>query len=138
MRGFHVGPFWELPRVPAETEGDPDGFPIQHVFGLGAFGANAFRAREAGVELVAEHDEARSGHEELYVVLSGAARFTLDGETRDTPAGTVIAVPGPGVRRRAVSTESGTALLAISAPARSGFRTTWDERHFEGVPRADE
>jgi hypothetical protein len=41
------------------------------------------------------------------------------------------------VRRAAVAAEDGTLLLAIGAPAGSGFQTTWNPGNFERVPRAD-
>jgi hypothetical protein len=60
-------------------------YPLQHVFGLTAFGANAFVAGRAGDNLVEEHDERKSGQEELYLVVSGRARFTVGGEEADAP-----------------------------------------------------
>ncbi|HUY59272.1 MAG TPA: hypothetical protein VMV16_06145 [Solirubrobacteraceae bacterium] len=44
-------------------------------------------AAEAGSELVREHDEAGVGHEDLYVVITGHAAFTVGGEQIDAPAG---------------------------------------------------
>jgi hypothetical protein len=83
-----------VPLVPTD---DPDGFdwyPLQHHFGLGAFGANAFGG-DAGTTLVAEHDERGSGQEELYVVVRGAARFTLAGEAHDALAISVATTWNP-------------------------------------------
>lgn len=48
-------------------------------------------------------------------MLRGAARFTLDGETLDASAGTLIAVE-PHVNRGAVATEPDTAVLALGGP----------------------
>ena len=109
--------------------------PLQHVFGLTAFGANAFVAASAGDVLVDEHIETGSGQEELYVVVSGRATFVLDDVPADAPAITVVAVRDPSVRRRAVASEPGTTLLAFGGPPRSDFRSTWREAHFEGVRR---
>ena len=63
------------------------------------------------------HDEASDGrgHEELYVVMTGAARFTLDGEEIDARPGTLVLVR-PGTRREAVATEPDTLVLAVGAP----------------------
>ena len=44
----------------------------------------------AGDDVVEEHTERSLGHEEVYVVLAGRATFTLDDETVDAPAGTVV------------------------------------------------
>ena len=52
--------------------------------GLTGIRANAYTAAEVGDEVIEPHDEtsqAAAGHEELYVVLSGSARFTVAGET---------------------------------------------------------
>jgi hypothetical protein len=124
----------ELPRV-AESEPGAAWYPLQHVFGLTAFGANAFVAEAAGDELVAEHDERASGQQELYVVVVGRSRFTLAGEDFDAPAVTVVAVRDPGVTRSAVALEPGTILLALGGVPRTDFRSTWRREHFERVPR---
>ena len=134
------GRFWvkrleDVPLVPTDDPADFDWYPLQHHFGIGAFGINAFGG-DAGIKLVAEHDERAGGHEEVYVVVRGVARFTLDGESFDAPAVTVVAVPDVAVTRSAVAAEDGTVVLAIGAPAGSGFRSTWNERNFAEVPRA--
>ena len=126
----------DVPLVPTDDQEDSDWYPLQHHFGLSAFGVNAF-AGDAGTELVAEHDERASGQEELYLVVRGAARFTLNGEEHDAAAVSVVAVPDTAVTRAAVATEDGTIVLAVGAPAESGFATTWTSAHFERVPRAD-
>lgn len=90
--------------------------PVRSQLGLKAFGAAGFVGREAGDHVVEPHTEAEGrGYQELYVVLRGAARFTLDGETVDAPAGTLIAVE-PHVHREAVATEPDTAVLAFGGP----------------------
>ena len=126
----------EVPLVPTDDPDAFDWYPIQHHLRLGAFGVNGFGG-DAGTMLVAEHDERESGQEELYVVVRGAARFTLSGETFDVPAIAFVALPDPAVPREAEAIEDRTVLLAIGAPADSGFATTWRREHFEQVPRAD-
>ena len=61
--------------------------PVRHHLGITAFGTNAWTARAAGDRLFPEHRE-DEGTEELYVVLDGRARFEIDGETVNAPAGT--------------------------------------------------
>jgi hypothetical protein len=134
-------PYWvkrldEVPLVPTDDPDDFDWYPLQHHFGLGAFGLNAFGG-DAGIELVAEHDELQSGQEEVYVVVRGAARFTLNGADYDAEAVSIVAVPDPAVRRAAVATQQDTIVLVVGGPADSGFATTWRAAHFEQVPRAD-
>jgi quercetin dioxygenase-like cupin family protein len=134
--GYWVKRLDEVPLVPTDDPDDFDWYPLQHHFGLRAFGVNAFGGG-AGIQLVAEHDERESRQEELYVVVRGAARFTLNGEEHDAPAVSVVALPEPGVTRAAVATEDGTLLLAIGGPPGSGFATTWNPAHFERVPPTD-
>jgi quercetin dioxygenase-like cupin family protein len=126
----------EVPLVPTDDPDDFDWYPLQHHFGLGAFGVNAFGG-DAGIQLVAEHDERESGQEELYVVVRGSARFTLNGEEHDAAAVSVVAVPDASVARAAIAIEDRTLLLVVGAPSDAGFATTWRSTHFEQVPRAD-
>src|SRR5689334_6773108 len=86
--------------------------PIRRHFDVRAFGINAWTAAEDGATLVGEHDEERSGHEELYVVLAGKATFTVDGDTFETVPGTVVFVRDPATKRTAVANEAGTAILS--------------------------
>ncbi|MGI9110897.1 MAG: hypothetical protein ACR2GT_01640 [Gaiellaceae bacterium] len=101
-----------------------------------AFGANAYVAAESGLNLLGAHEETESGQEELYVVVSGAALFTLDGEDVDAPAPFVVAVLDPAVTRAAVSVEPGTTVLAFGGEPREGFESSWGARWFRSVPRA--
>jgi hypothetical protein len=133
--GFWVKRLEDVPLVPTDDPEDFDWYPLQHHFEIGAFGVNAFGGDE-GISLVAEHDERKAEHQELYLVVKGAARFTIEGQAVDVPALSIVAVPDPAVTRAAVSTEDGTIVVAIGAPADSGFETTWRAKHFEQVPRA--
>jgi hypothetical protein len=138
MAGWAVKRIAEVPRVTDGGPGDPDWHPLQHHFGLTAFGANVFVAREPGQELIGEHDERESGQEELYLVLSGEAEFTLDSEPVAASEGTVVAVRDPRVTRRATALAAGTTLLALGAPQRARFESTWRAAHFAGVPLIDD
>lgn len=132
--GYFVKHLSEIPTVPGETE--PVWHAVQHHFGLRAFGVNAFVAPAAGATLVHAHDERRGGHEEIYVVLEGEALFTLAGEEVGAPAGTVVAVRDVRVERSAVAAVAGTIVLAVGAPPRDDFVSTWDARWTRDVPRA--
>ena len=113
----------EIPLVPSGDEADPDWRPLQHFFGLTAFGANVFTARRGGETLVEAHHESESGQEELYVVLDGEVEFEVGGVAFVAPRGTVVAVPEPAVERRAVARAAGTSLLVVGS--RSGcFEST--------------
>ena len=91
--------------------------PIRPLLGVRAIGVSAFSAGQAGETVVEPHDEASDGrgHEELYVVMSGAARFTLGGEAVDAGPGTLVLVR-PGTHREAVATEPDTLVLAVGGP----------------------
>jgi tetratricopeptide (TPR) repeat protein len=89
--------------------------PLRHELGIRAFGMNAYTAANAGDLVVEEHTEESLGHEEVYVVLAGRATFTLDGEEFDAPAGTVVHLGEPKIRRVARATEDGTRVLAVGA-----------------------
>jgi hypothetical protein len=114
MGDFRAIRFDELEDVPWE-----EGLtlrPVRSQLGLRAFGAAGFVGCEPGDLVVEPHteDEGR-GQQELYVVLRGAARFTLDEDTLDVPAGTLIVVE-PHVRREAIAIEPDTAVLAFGGP----------------------
>jgi tetratricopeptide (TPR) repeat protein len=91
--------------------------PVRHHFGITSFGVNAMTAHGDGDRLINEHEEAGpDSSEELYVVISGHARFELDGEIQEAPAGTFVHVPA-GIKRTAFAREAGTTVLAIGAGA---------------------
>jgi hypothetical protein len=91
--------------------------PVRATLDVRAFGCNAYTAPEAGVDVVEPHTESpKLGHEELYFVHRGSARFTLDGETFDAPAGTYVLVSDTAVHRHAVALEPGTTVLSFGGP----------------------
>jgi len=105
---------------------------VRHHFGIGAFGVNAWQAREDGGQVIERHDET-GGHEELYVVLDGHARFTVDGEEIDAPAGTFVYV-GPESTRSADGVSAGTTVLAIGAQRGVAFEpSAWERRYTEAT-----
>jgi hypothetical protein len=89
--------------------------PIRRKLGVRSFGVNAWRS-DAGDRLIPDHDEVPSGHEELYVILAGEARFTI-GQEEDVPApaGSVVLVRDPALRRGAEALTDGTVVLAVGA-----------------------
>jgi mannose-6-phosphate isomerase-like protein (cupin superfamily) len=97
--------------------------PVRRALGVTAFGVNAYTADRAGDELIETHDETTAGsarHEELYVVVTGRATFTVDGQEVDAPVGTLVLVP-PGVRRAAAASADDTSVLVIGgAPGAAG------------------
>jgi hypothetical protein len=100
--------------------------PVRKTLGLTAFGINAYTAANAGDEVVEDHTEEPSGHEELYAVVSGRATFTVDGEEVDAPAGTLVFLNDPKQQRRAVATEAGTTVLAIGGMPGTHEISAWE------------
>lgn len=138
MRGrYSVKHLREIPGVPNPDPGDPDWKPLRHHFGLHAFGVNAFLQHEAAGRLVDDHRETQTGHEELYVVVSGRAEFVLEGEPYDCQAGTCIAVPDPEVRRSAIAVEPNTCVLAVGGGRGEAFVISrWEMKWTAGLPQA--
>ena len=112
-------------------EGRPRWHMIRSVLGIESFGINAWRATEAGQQIIGEHDELGSGaggHEELYFVLSGRATFTVDGERVDAPAGSLVFVKDPATRRGAVADEAATEILVIGGRPGAAFSVSpWEQ-----------
>ncbi len=99
----------------------PNGWsPIRRELDVQSFGINAWHGDD-GAQLVGEHAESSSGQEELYIVTEGAARFTVDGEDRDAPAGTVVFVSDPESKRAAVATADGTTVVSIGGKPGEAF-----------------
>jgi tetratricopeptide (TPR) repeat protein len=110
-----------------EVEQVGNWIPVRRHFGIDAFGINAWTGDE-GTEIIGPHDEATSGHEELYVVLEGSASFVVAGETVDAPAGTIVFVRDPAANRGATATTQGTRILTVGAkPGEAYAPLGWEE-----------
>jgi len=98
--------------------------PVRHLLGFRPAGVNAWKA-DTGGQLMPPHEE-DSGNEELYVVVSGRATFTVGDETADAPAGTLVFVP-PEVHRSAVAAEDGTIVFVVGGSVGKAFEAGgWD------------
>ena len=113
--------------------------PLRHALGVTGFGVNAYTAPVAGDDVVEEHKEGgpEGGHEELYVVVSGHARFTIDGEAVDAPAGTCVFLPDPESRRHAVAVADATTVLAVGGEPEKPFEVSAWEWSFRARPHVD-
>jgi tetratricopeptide (TPR) repeat protein len=113
--------------------------PLRRTLGIEAFGINAYTAN-AGELVVEEHDETGAGaghHEELYVVVTGRATFTVDGEEIDASVGTCVFLDDPKERRGARAVEDGTTVLAIGGVRGEPFKVSPWEFAFAGSPAYD-
>jgi len=106
---------------------------IRKTLGVASFGINAWTATEDGGQIIGEHEEASGlAHEELYLVVTGRATFTLDGEEVEAPAGTLVHVADPAVKRGAVG-EEGTTILVVGAKPGEAFTPSPWERSAEAL-----
>jgi mannose-6-phosphate isomerase-like protein (cupin superfamily) len=102
--------------------------PVRRTLGVRAFGINAYIAPNPGDDVVEEHTESTLRHEEVYVVLAGRATFTLGDETLDAPAGTIVFIRDPEVRRHARAEEPGTSVLAVGGPRDAAYEPSpWED-----------
>ena len=128
FRSIKIGEVDEIPAVGGSLRWKP----IRRTLGIHAFGINAYAA-DAGQDVVEDHDESTpgaGGHEELYVVLTGHARFTIDGEELDAPAGTLVFLPDPAARRAAAAVADGTTVLAIGGEPGKPYEVSAWESNF--------
>jgi tetratricopeptide (TPR) repeat protein len=114
-----------LDGMPGAEDGGRVRMDVRRHLGISAFGTSAYRSIEGG-ELIGEHDETgfrigQSGQEELYVVVTGRATFTVNGERVEAPSGSVIFVRDPAATRSAVADEPGTTVLAIGGKPGEAF-----------------
>src|SRR4051812_44954210 len=92
--------------------------PVRQALGTRIVGMGGYTPDRAGPIVIEGHTESEGGmgHPGGYVVLRGRATLSLAGTALRPPAGTFVAVNAPGVHRRAVAAEPGTAVLALGGP----------------------
>ena len=111
MSGYAVAQIDEIDEI---SDGRSPYRPVRFHFGITSFGVNAFTARDVGDRLINEHDESQE-HDlqaELYLVQRGRARFELDGEQVDAPAGTLV-FDSPRRHADAFAEEPETTIVAL-------------------------
>ena len=126
----------ELDRIEME-----DGFvwrPIRRAFDIRAFGVNAYTALEAGSQIVEEHTESNLGHEEIYLVLRGRARFTVAGNEHELAPGQLVFLRDPALKRGAIALDDDTVVLALGGKPGEPFTVSAWEAMFAAVPAARE
>jgi mannose-6-phosphate isomerase-like protein (cupin superfamily) len=129
--GFTRVAVTDLPTLP---DGEAAWAPVRHALDIAAFGVNAFTAQRSGAVVIEDHDESDSRHEELYVVLTGRAEFTIGDESFHAPAGTLVAVRDPDLRRVARAGQAQTTVLAVGGTRGQAFEPReWEARGAEVV-----
>lgn len=92
---------------------------VRRSLGVKSFGINLVTI-PAG-ETIPEHDEVERDQEELFIVLSGEAQMSVDGNPFPAPAGTFCRID-PEHRRTVVNNSDKPAeVLIVSAPRTSGY-----------------
>jgi hypothetical protein len=119
-----------LDEIEEATDGRAPWRPVRHHLGITSFGINAFTGHDVGDRMINEHDEAGplddDQQEELYLVQRGRARFELDGESVDAPAGAFV-FARPGVKRTAFAEEAGTVIVVVGAvPGQAYEPSGWE------------
>jgi tetratricopeptide (TPR) repeat protein len=107
--------------------------PIRRPLGIRAFGINAYTADE-GKHVVEEHSETQLEHEEIYVVLSGRASFTVGDDEVEVAAGSFVFVRDPQTKRGAVALENGTKVLAVGGKPGEAYEPSAWESWFAASP----
>jgi hypothetical protein len=126
----------ELDRVPV-MEG-LEWRPIRRRLGITAFGVNAYTSEKVGDWVVEEHTESQLGHEEIYIVVKGRATFTLGDDTIEAPAGTMVFISDPLIKRKAVAEEPDTTVLAVGAKPGEPFTPSAWEWYFQAYAQPTE
>ena len=125
---------------PVAGAGELGILPVRVRFGIESFGVNAYTALADGGRVIEEHDELSAGagrHEELYFVASGHATFELAGEEVDAPAGTLVFVGDPAVRRAAKAKVEGTTVLVVGGVVGRPFEPSPWEAWLAAMPLLD-
>jgi tetratricopeptide (TPR) repeat protein len=135
-RVLALGDSFQPPQAGADSDPGRAYVPLRRELDIGSFGTYAIRAEE-GKDLV--HDRTASGpgsdgHEELYIVLEGHARFTVDGQDVDAPAGTAIFIRDIGAKRSAVAVDGETTVLLVGGRRGEAWRLTPGETMYEFWP----
>jgi quercetin dioxygenase-like cupin family protein len=99
--------------------------PLNERLGIRAFGISAV-AMDPGDDFDIEHDESEDGQQEVYVVVTGRAAFTLGSEEVEAGPGDVVSVPDPAEVRSYRALEEGTRIVCLgAAPVRDHPYGRW-------------
>jgi quercetin dioxygenase-like cupin family protein len=117
----------------------PEGFtwrPVRRRFGIRAFGTNVYTPG-ASSQVVEEHTEGQLEHEEMYLVLRGRVRFTIDGNDHELGPGQLVFVRDPSLKRGGVALTEDAAVLAVGGkPGQAHEVSAW-EYVFAAMPHIE-
>ena len=123
-RKFAIVSLEQLDRYPA-ISGAPVLMPVRRRLDVRAFGINVWTA-PVGAPVIERHSEP-DGDEEVYVVMRGRVRFTVDNETFDVGPETLVHIR-PDTMREAVAVEPETVVLAVGAKPGEPFEPkSWED-----------
>lgn len=124
VRSYGVVALDELERYPAMT-GAPVLIPLRRELDVRAFGINCWTA-PVGEPVIERHREP-DGDEEVYVVVRGRVRFTVEDETFEAGPATVVHVR-PDTVREATAVEPDTLVVAVGAKPGEVFEPkSWED-----------
>jgi Cupin domain len=117
----------------------PEGFawrPVRRRFGIRAFGTNVYTPGASG-QVVEGHTEGQLQHEEMYLVLRGRVRFTIDGNDHELGPGQLVFVRDPSLKRGGVALTEDAAVLAVGGkPGQAHEISAW-EYVFAAMPHIE-
>jgi mannose-6-phosphate isomerase-like protein (cupin superfamily) len=88
---------------------------VRRALEIESFGVNEFEL-PAGSKTYPEHDELKTGQDELFVVLEGGGTMTIDGDSFELVPGRYVYVT-PEARRHIDPGPSGLRYIAVGVPA---------------------
>jgi mannose-6-phosphate isomerase-like protein (cupin superfamily) len=99
--------------------------PLRRRLEVSAFGINCWTA-PFGAPVIERHSEP-DGDEEVYLVVRGRVRFTIDDDTFEAGPATLVYVR-PDTLREAIAIESETLVLAVGAKPGEAFEPkSWED-----------
>lgn len=118
----------------------PDEFvwrPVRRHFDIRAFGTNVYTPGPGG-RVIEEHTEQTYRHQEIYLVLRGQVRFTVDGDEHELGPGQLVFVRDPSLRRGAVALTDDAAVLAVGGKPGEAHKVSAWEYAFFAIPHMRE
>jgi uncharacterized cupin superfamily protein len=104
-----------------EGFGDATWRLARKALGTSSFGFNLVEIAPGGQ--IPEHDEARSGQDEVYAILEGEAVLRIGGEDHPAPAGTFASIDPPMTRTILNRSDAPVTALLIGVAPGGGYES---------------